>query len=448
MSQLWNFSIPGTSPIFSYSPYADGFGLQNGWQAWYTVSGFNTQPGESSVGDSFHLTSLDGAEVSLQFYGSAVYLYGTANTSYDVVLDDKLQSFSGRDGLLYSSENLAEKNHSVELTAKITPNTTQQLGFSHAVVSTSDQTPPTQVFWDNTNPAVVYLGQWTNSTIQGIPNSSVTAPFHQTLDVGAGAKMNFSDAVAIAVYASTNFGHGLYSVVIDNELPQTFNASTFWLVTDTVIFFQSGLDPTKTHTLNIINLSAGNKVTLSSIVTYQGNGSISGTATPSNPGPSTFPPVPSHSSMNVGVIVGPIVAVVLLGLIAAFFWIGLRRSRRQDQTRFISPLVLPPASEATSPSAMTQVESPRRKGQAVWLQPGPGPVQGSPQNPTRSSILHSHPSPTSTPSPTSNGTLGSPLAPAVVNQLLELIAQRIDRRGESHGSEGSSSPPEYRIRPV
>ncbi|KAJ7779190.1 hypothetical protein B0H16DRAFT_808419 [Mycena metata] len=439
MSQLWNFSIPDTSPILSYSPYADGFGLQNGWQTWYTISGFNTQPGEGSAGDSFHLTSLDGAEVSLQFYGSALYLYGIANASYNVVLDEKSQSFSGRDGLLYSVENLAEKNHSVALTAKITSNTTQQLGFSHAVVSTSDQTSPTQVFWDNTNPAVEYLGQWTNSTVQGIPNSSVTAPFHQTLDVGASAKMNFSDAVAIAVYASTNYGHQLYSVVIDDELPQTFNASTFWLVTDAVVFFQSGLDPNTTHILNMINLSAGSKFTLSSIVTYQGNGSAPGSTTPGG-SPTTFPPLSSHSSVNVGAIVGPVVGVILLGLLAAFFWIRRRGSRRQDQSRLISPLVLPSANETTSPT-MTQVESPRRKGQAVWLQPVPGP----PQNPMRSSTMRSHSSPTSTPSLTSNRTLASPLVPADVNQLIELIAQRIDRREEGHGSEG---PPEYRMRPV
>lgn len=107
---LSNFTIPDTSPIFTYrkpviclscvalcisprpqsptvrppacvgsdkpitSILADGFGLQNGWQTWYTVSGFNKNPGDSSHGDSFHLTSLDGAEVSLEFYGAYLYI--------------------------------------------------------------------------------------------------------------------------------------------------------------------------------------------------------------------------------------------------------------------------------------------------------------------------------------------------------------------------------------
>ncbi|KAJ7176804.1 hypothetical protein C8R46DRAFT_1346756 [Mycena filopes] len=454
MSQLWNFSITDTSPIFSYRPYADGFGLHNGWQTWYTIAGFNTQPGESAGGDSYHLTSLDGAQVSLQFYGSAVHLYGTANASYSVLLDDNLQSFSGRDGLLYSSVNLAENYHTVALSAKIT-SPTQQLGFSHAVVSTSDQTPPTQVFWDNTSPAVTYAGQWTNSTVQGIPNSSVTAPFHQTLYAGDTAKMNFSGAVGIAVYGSTNFGHQLYSIGIDDDVPQKFNGSTFWLVPNTVIFFQSGLDPSKTHTLNMTNESAGGKFTLSSIVTYQGNGSATSSSTPGNP--STFPaPASSHSHVNVGVIVGPIVGAVVLGLLAAFLWLRYRRSRRDDPTQVISPLIVPSASGGTgtgphSEKRQPQVAPPqpprRRKGQPAWSPPVPNSSPSAPQSPTLSST---NLAPGPTVPPTSNETVRppspTPLASADVNQIIELIAQRIDRREESHGSEGTSSPPEYRIR--
>ena len=49
---------------------ADGDGLTKGWQTWYTGSGYNTQAGESTSGDSFHETSLNGAQVSLVFYGT------------------------------------------------------------------------------------------------------------------------------------------------------------------------------------------------------------------------------------------------------------------------------------------------------------------------------------------------------------------------------------------
>ncbi|KAJ7312929.1 hypothetical protein DFH08DRAFT_896216 [Mycena albidolilacea] len=411
---LWNFTIPDTSSMLSYHPYADGFGLQNGWQTWYTVSGFNAQAGESSKGDSFHLTSLPGAELSLQFYGSAVYLHGTANASYEVTLDDNIQSFSGAVDLLYSNEGLIEENHLLTLKAKPS-NTTQQIGVSRVVVSGSQQQVPTQVFYDNSDGAFSYTGNWTTSTVQGIPNSSVTAPFHQTLDAGASVKMNFSSAVAVALYGSTNFGHGLYSVALDNGVPQIYNASTFWLVTNTVVFFQSGLDSKRTYTVNVVNMSPGAKLTLSSVVTYQVD-QPSNSTTGSG---STMRASSSHGA-TVGKIVGPILGVLVLGLLIAAFWLRSRRSRANHAP--ITPLVLSPnEGEPNTDSEMTQTRiPPRRKGEAPWPRPAPPP----------------------SPPLTSHGSTMSPTGSVNVDQIIEIIAQRIDRREDIHGSE-SHLPPDY-----
>ena len=53
------------------STSGQGDGLQNGWQTWYTGSGYLSDPqGPSPVGESFHLTSLSGASVSLSFFGA------------------------------------------------------------------------------------------------------------------------------------------------------------------------------------------------------------------------------------------------------------------------------------------------------------------------------------------------------------------------------------------
>ncbi|KAJ7911620.1 hypothetical protein B0H13DRAFT_2008975 [Mycena leptocephala] len=413
---LWNFTIPDTSPIFTYQPYADGFGLQSGWQTWYTVSGFNKNPGDSSHGDSFHLTSLDGAEVSLEFYGSAIYLYGTANASYEVVLDDAAQSLSATTDLLYSSDGLIEEHHVVTLRARPS-STTQQLGFSHAVVSASPGgKTSTQVFHDNFDTSLSYSGQWTTNTVQGIPNNTVTAPFHQTVDAGASAQMNFSSAVAVAVHASTNFGHGLYSVSLDG-VPQIYNGSTFWLVTDTVIFFQSGLDPTRVYALDMINMSGGGKLTLSSVVTYQ----VDQPQPPNTTGtPAATRGTSSHTA-KVAEIAGPVAGVVVvLGLVSVFFWLRSRK-RRVDPAASISPLILP----QSAPSEMAQTRTPSaRKGNGPALQSAPSPPL------TMATAI----------SPT------SPAGSADVNHIIELIAQRIDRRdgsqGQSHGWE-NALPPGY-----
>ncbi|KAJ7220698.1 hypothetical protein GGX14DRAFT_515053, partial [Mycena pura] len=353
----WNFSIMDTSPMLSYRPYSDGFGLQNGWQTWYTTSGFNTQPGESPEGNSYHLTSLSGAEVTFQFYGSAVYLFGTSNSSYEVTLDNTVNSLAPTDGLLYSNEGLIEGTHSVTLTARPT-NAAQMLGFTEAIVSTSDQPTPIQTFYDNPNAALSYSGQWTYDTVSGIPNSSVTAPFHQSLNAGSGVFFNFSNATAIALYGSTNFGHELYSVSIDNIAPNVYNGSTFWLVANTVLFFQSGLDPDRSYTLNATNLSPDGKFTLSSVVTYgldttQGSSPTTAGALPSSSSK------PSHSnpqsSAKIGKIVGPIVgALVFLSLLALFFVFRTRYRRRpRDISTSISPLIIPRASEAPPETTQT-----------------------------------------------------------------------------------------------
>ncbi|KAJ7884690.1 hypothetical protein B0H13DRAFT_1889900 [Mycena leptocephala] len=51
---------------------------------------------------------------------------------------------------------------------------------------------------------------------------------------------------------------------LDNGLPEICNTSTFWLVTNTVIFFQSGLDSGRTYVVSVINLGGGAMLSLSS----------------------------------------------------------------------------------------------------------------------------------------------------------------------------------------
>lgn len=66
--------------------------------------------------------------------GSAIYLYGGGNSSYQVSLDNSVQNLSPPSGdLLYSSENLPIGTHYVNLTAL--PTTGQQLVFDKAVIT-------------------------------------------------------------------------------------------------------------------------------------------------------------------------------------------------------------------------------------------------------------------------------------------------------------------------
>lgn len=92
---LWNFTIDDSSPYLTYGPYcechsslslspcqwpsylrssclADGFSPEVGWQTWYSGSGYDAATDSRGVGDSYHVTSLGGAYMSLQFYGGII----------------------------------------------------------------------------------------------------------------------------------------------------------------------------------------------------------------------------------------------------------------------------------------------------------------------------------------------------------------------------------------
>lgn len=72
---------------------------------------------------------------------------------------------------------------------------------------------PNTVTYDNQNTSFVYSGNWqANKTASGIPSTQSELPFHTTSEKGASAHLNFTGR-SVAVYGSTTFGHGLYTVV-------------------------------------------------------------------------------------------------------------------------------------------------------------------------------------------------------------------------------------------
>ncbi|EMD40727.1 hypothetical protein CERSUDRAFT_111306, partial [Gelatoporia subvermispora B] len=164
MSQgFWNYTIDDSSPLFIFQPYGDGGAdnfTQNGWLPWYTTSHFATSGGEAATGDSYHITSLAGASVSLAFQGSAIYLHGNASCPYDVALDDSQSSLSPRDGLLFAAEGLPQDTHYVNLTLRPT-SVNQQLAFDRADISSAKiNSPPIPYIYDNSNSSLLYSGNW------------------------------------------------------------------------------------------------------------------------------------------------------------------------------------------------------------------------------------------------------------------------------------------------
>lgn len=70
------FDVDDTSPTISYSPFRDSLDTPNlleGWNPYYTDSGFSPAPGETGKGTSLHITSRNNAQLSITWRGAAPF---------------------------------------------------------------------------------------------------------------------------------------------------------------------------------------------------------------------------------------------------------------------------------------------------------------------------------------------------------------------------------------
>lgn len=161
----------------------------------------------------------------------------------------------------------------------------------------------------------------------------------------------------------------------------------------------------------------------------------------------------SSSKINVGAIVGPIVAcvVLLMLLIAGFFW----HRRRRGAIRPASVVAAPYAGDFSQPNVKINEKS----GQTILLPPNTLQVQfyqGGGSSVSEAGMqLHSYSAPSTRDSRAASTTqlpllIASPPAiqpppnpqsqqPVDVHRIIELIAQRIDRPPPS----GYEAPPQY-----
>lgn len=285
----WNFTIQDNSPFVTYAPFADG-GLNNGWQPWYTKSGFLSTIGEGGDGDSYHISAHANASFSLEFYGTSVNLYGTTNSSYAVFIDNEKQKLPATVSadLVFQTTNLTDGPHNVTLTVNPTK-ANQQFAFDRAVVFSPVKHLPTAAFYDNSDPRLSYTGTWKTVNAAGIPNATVTHNFQQTRTSGSSVSMTFSGAVGVAISGPVLYGDWVYTVDLDGTKTK-YNASTFWKVPDALRFFQGGLDPNSSHTITLANPSDQMTLSLNSFTLYElpgavdvGAQSASGSTTGSTP---------------------------------------------------------------------------------------------------------------------------------------------------------------------
>ncbi|KAH8119971.1 hypothetical protein DFH11DRAFT_21353 [Phellopilus nigrolimitatus] len=324
----WNFTLNDTSPVFQYKPYSDGFGLSNGWQAGYSISGFNTQPGESGQGSSFHSTSFPGSSISLSFFGTGVSLSGQTNCTYEIILDGSQRAINSPSlNTLFSDYELDNIMHNITLIVQPSADN-QALNFTGAQVTSAvsgSQRNPFSTRIDNQNTSVIsYEGNWKNVTIPNIPFI-----FHETQNSGASTSLNFSGR-AVEVRGQSNFNWWTYTATLDGTV-YYMNASSWWIVPDALLFYHDGLDESVSHSLKLTNVADdGMSFALNSITTYQFEDMSS--VSSSLPSPTTSGlHRKSIAGLVSGVVIGVVASVVFLA--AVLFWFRRQKKRISSETR-------------------------------------------------------------------------------------------------------------------
>ncbi|OCH84019.1 hypothetical protein OBBRIDRAFT_892030 [Obba rivulosa] len=321
---LLDFTLENSSPMISYAPSisVSPGSSQTEWQINQTVDSLT------------YFTSHPGASLALQFYGSAIYLYGSASCPFNVTLDFETTSPPmTTEGFIYFNEDLVQELHLLNLTVGGTGGPGEEIIIDHATIVTeytSEQSPISVVYGsDPDDHALVYQESWVV-----LNDSSI-----QTTSFEASVSVNFT-GIAVAITGPSGVGSSFmeYGVLLDSWPAWSFVSFPVG-DSDTTLFYQGGLDPTQEHSLELMNF--GSVFQFNSITVWQTNSSSATPITSSPVASATASAVPETGNSNdsaVVKIVAPIVAVVGLLFLSAALW-AFRRQRRQR--RRVVPLTGP-----------------------------------------------------------------------------------------------------------
>ncbi|EKM54681.1 uncharacterized protein PHACADRAFT_210467 [Phanerochaete carnosa HHB-10118-sp] len=350
-------TIDDTSPTIAYAPFADTHGSPNltaGWNPSYSETGFTPDPANGEgVGTSLHVTSADGATLSLRWNGTAVSLCGffptstsgfPSTVSYSIALDGTATtnyafSFSPDSdpakSVLASFTDLTNGEHVVELTMHNPDDLDDILQFDRAVITSglpaqptnqsSNVTLVTQTLADD---SVSFRGQWSfNSNLLPGQNAS----FHSSSNIGDQASVRFN-GTSVTLAGLTTPLSGSYNISLDNGAPETFSArSSFNLSSPTLLFFRTGLNAGVVHQLDIVNAGASAGAQGSLLII----GSVNVTTVEDGNG--TQPAMSTSRRLGAGTIaaiaVGAALAVVVIVALSVCY--ARRRLVRQRKQGFI-----------------------------------------------------------------------------------------------------------------
>ncbi|KAF7328540.1 hypothetical protein MVEN_02541600 [Mycena venus] len=371
MSTL-NITVTDQSPSWIYNPSREGV-ASSSWQSSWTGSPDSNydsthQTTNVAAGTSSHFTTLAGAQVQIDFVGSAVSVYGQGTAgAYSTTLDSGNSITGSPVGSMlatYGGLNATTK-HTLVLKA-IQP---QQLSLSYATftirsdIGSNLVTNTTELAVKTGANNVLSTNPFFGTSGDGFSNQHSDQGYTR-LDISPENNMltrrPITSSSALLIYGTTNYDHQTFSVELTPQAgasvggPRIMNGTSKWFVIDNLLYFEAGLDPSQKYDVKFTNLVAGAYTDIHSVVMMnlpKIADSVSGSGSKSTSG----------VGKTVGIAVGVVGVLAALVLFAFCFWRRKAQEKRNTTRMTIDEMVTP----SGHPSGSLFVESPHVRGLSV-----------------------------------------------------------------------------------
>ncbi|KAF8600843.1 hypothetical protein BDV93DRAFT_525112 [Ceratobasidium sp. AG-I] len=345
--------IAHSSPLFTATPLTGN--RTTGWSILCAASGYPCD----GIDESAVYTTLAGAKISLQFWGSRIEVRGNVTNGMSLTWEiDGSARTPDANGAVTESANAvgqplgqgllgvfsgldSSKMHTLLMMTKADlPSAV--MAFEGAVVTVGTRVAggtTTLQYLDDTDPKFQYTqtpGGWAQYPHYDSPAFNITLPpgvtnktFHCAEVPGESASLNFK-GTQVLLYGPCYASNGAYTITLNNQDPVVYNASInaysaprVESVAQACLRYMSPpLDPDKLHYVSIANADQGRQTNLdwALVVESSGGGYLQGG---------------SKAKSNVGAIAGAVVGTVALLLALAALWFVIRR-RRQRVKRVVA----------------------------------------------------------------------------------------------------------------
>ncbi|EJU04830.1 hypothetical protein DACRYDRAFT_104701 [Dacryopinax primogenitus] len=270
--QPYNITLPHYSSLFTYLPIREGSSA-TAWNSSYTDISVNQaaqdalsgkQDGWHGVGVPFRTTQLNGATVSLNFTGTAIYMCFATTKPWQLFVDgERLQTaaplpdpacsiYGSQAGILAVAANLTLGAHNATLEigtvddldpssfygATVTISAGQPGPKRTEVIGSSDSSWQWSGLWTTPTDQYMWDGQYQTSANYG-PNNSVS--------------YTFQGASALILRGLSTCVTGPYTVTLDNDVFRGNATDYWWRFSGNILYIAGGLDPTQSHTITLMN---------------------------------------------------------------------------------------------------------------------------------------------------------------------------------------------------